>query len=276
MSRREVELLRTFGSGRPVKVDRDANVLRGYVAAQLGPFKSDGRGEFDLPALEEIVRLGNASRQALKSRFGHETACDDGLGKFLGRPKDFVLGETKTASGEVVPAVRADLHFDKTAMEEPPGGGKPLGVYVMDLAESDAGALSSSLVLKAKKTYRRKADGTLETDADGEPLPPLWFPEKLMGSDIVDTGDAVDGLLSVADLPNEYLWQATEMLDGLFADKSRAEVAERLTGWLGRYLDQRFGPPPKPEGVPADLFLFRQRQREREAKCDGAISASVP
>ena len=33
-----------------IGVDRENNVLRGYVVAQLGPFK-DGRGEFDVQLL---------------------------------------------------------------------------------------------------------------------------------------------------------------------------------------------------------------------------------
>jgi hypothetical protein len=36
----------------PVGVDREAKVIRGYVVAQEGPFKSAGRGEFDTAALK--------------------------------------------------------------------------------------------------------------------------------------------------------------------------------------------------------------------------------
>lgn len=255
--------LRSFAKGRPVGVDRKANVLRGYVVAQLGPFKSEGRGEFDLPALEEIVRLGNATKQ-LKSRFNHETMCDNGVGRYLGRPQGFFMSEARRADGQVVPAVRADLHFDETALKEPPGGGPPLGKYVMDLAESDPDAISSSMVLRAKKTYRRKEDGTLLTDESGEELPPLWFPERVYGSDIVDTGDAVDGLLSADSAPDALVWKGAELLDANFPDATREELAGQLHAWLDRYIEHRFGPEPKPEGIPASDFLLRQRQRERE------------
>jgi hypothetical protein len=194
--RDSIELLRASATARPIGVDRKENVLRGYVVAQLGAFKSQGRGEFDLHSLEEIVRLGNASKQ-LKSRFNHETMCDSALGRYLGRPRDFFMSEAKNADGQKVPAVRADLYFDQTALDTPPDGGKALGLYVMDLAESDPDALSSSLVLRVNKEYRLKPDGTKQTGPDGEDLPPLWRPTHLRGSDIVDTGDAVDGLLSV-------------------------------------------------------------------------------
>lgn len=272
---KDSELLRMSAPGRAIKVDREKGVLRGYVVAQLGAFKSDGRGEFDEQSLDAIYRLGNESKQGLKSRFSHPTECDDGLGKYLGRTRDFFKGEAVNAAGQTVLAVRADLHFDATALETPPQGGKPLGLYVMDLAESDPDALSSSLVLRAKKEYRRKEDGTLMTDAEGKELPPLWRPYKLWASDIVDTGDAVDGLLSADDLPNAHLWKGAEVLDGMFDGLTRAEVQERMGGWLARYLELRFGPEEKPAPPPvadpppagppqSSLSALLRRQRLRE------------
>jgi len=254
--------------GAPDGVDRQAGMLRGYVVAQLGPFKSDGRGEFDRAALETIVKLGNAAPAGLKSRFMHPTVSDDGLGKFLGRSRDFRLGQALDArTGKAVSAVRADLKFDSTALDTPPQGGKPLGKYIMDLAESDPGALSSSLVLKADDEYRRKKDGTLELDDRGEPLPPLWRPTELHASDIVDTGDAVDALLSPEELCRALSVGVTpelskvlrfdnvarlgaQLLDGLFAKLDRAEIEARCRSWLARYLAHRFEqetPPATPK-----------------------------
>lgn len=278
---REPQMLRASTFGRPVKVDREKNVLRGYVVAQSGPFKSEGRGEFNEEGLRLLEGLGNGAKQGIRSRFTHPTLCEDGLGNYLGRARDFFLSEAMAADGSIVPAVRADLFFDETAMQTPPKGGKPLGVYVMDLAESDPDALSSSIVVKPRKVYRKKADGTLEMGADGEELPPLWYPEKLLGSDIVDTGDAVDGLLSIDGLRDEELRKGAALLDGLFDGKSREEIAERLTGWLDRYLNLRFGELSEddkfvqnaiaaaeqataPPLVDASMLLKRQRIRELE------------
>jgi hypothetical protein len=179
----------------PIGVDRQNNVLRGYIVAQVGPFKTPGRGEFDRQSLDAIVRLGNATPLGLKSRLDHATLFDDNVGKFLGRARNFRMGSAMDATGVRVDAVRADLHFDQTALDEPLGGGKPIGQYVMDLAESDPAALSSSLVLMTKVEYRLRPDGTVQTDEYGDPLPPLWRPTELDGSDIVSMGDAVGGLL---------------------------------------------------------------------------------
>ncbi len=251
-------------TGRAVGVDRKANVLRGYVVAQLGPFKSSGRGEFDRAALEEIARLGNAHGPGMKSRFSHPTECSDGLGKYLGRSRAFAMSTAIDArTGNAVDAVRADLHFDATALDTPPQGGKPLGVYVMDLAESDAGAISSSLVIRVKKEYRINPDGTPVVDATGEELPPLWRPLKLSATDIVDVGDAVDDLLS-ADLPNSYLWEGASILDGLFDGLSRAEIEARLNGFTAQYLDLRFGAAEVPAALSGSSGLRKRRQRIRE------------
>lgn len=279
--RESLELLRASATARPIGVDRKANVLRGYVVAQLGPFKSLGRGEFDQDSLDTIVRLGNELKQGLKSRFSHPTECDDGLGKHLGRTRDLFMSTAVNADGVTVPAVRGDLYFDATAMDQPPGGGKPLGLYVLDLAESDPDAISSSLVLRARREIRLNPDGTRRKDEKGEDLPPLWRPEKLRASDIVDTGDAVDGLLSEGmtdGLPNGILWTATEMLDSMFEGQDRDEIDQRINAFKERYLNLRCGPKvtpavASPVQTPAveptqpslSTLLLRQRQRELES-----------
>lgn len=241
--------LRASASSMEVGVDREASVLRGYVVAQEGAFK-DGRGEFSLASLKKINALMNKEAAGLKSRFSHPTLSGDGLGKYLGRAKNPRLDSVKLKrGGEVVllHAVRADLHFDQTALEEPPGGGKPLGLYVMDLAESDPEAISSSLVLKSDqieqldpKTKRPKLG------ADGQPLPPLWMPTELHASDVVDVGAAVDGILSAHGLnfnglPDALVRQASEMLNGFLPGESREVVEARLRSWLDRYLELRYG-----------------------------------
>jgi hypothetical protein len=231
--------------GRPVGVDRKAGVLRGYVVAQAGPFKSNGRGEFDEASLSTIVELMGASSNGTRSRFTHPDMSNDGLGKHLGRARDPILSTAlDQRTGKQVAAVRADLHFDKTALDTPIEGGKPLGLYVMDLAESDPDAISSSLVLRVDEEYRLRPDGTPMTDEEGNHLPPLWRPKEIRATDIVDTGDAVDGLLSadsIDGLPLASLWRGAEMLDSVFAGQSREVTEARLSDYVQRYLSRRYG-----------------------------------
>lgn len=257
--------------GRPIGVDRKNNIIHGYVVAQEGPFKSNGRGEFDVKSLASIVELMNANQGGTKSRFTHPDMSNDGLGKFLGRVHNPTLSTAIDArTGKEVKAVRADLHFDATALETPPSGGRPLGEYVMALAESDPGALSSSIVVKVDEEYRIEKDGTPTLGEDGNPLPPLWRPKDIRASDIVDTGDAVDSMLSaetIDGLPLAALWRGSELLDSVFAGQSRDVIEERLTAWLGRYLTGRFG-ERQSEVIDQqrDVDTLRRRSRLREAE----------
>lgn len=220
-------------------IDKSSRVLRGYVVAQAGPFK-DLRGEFNQDSLLTIMQMINAKPSGVKSRFSHPTMSGDGLGKFLGRTKNARLDFAKNEKGEMVPAVRADLHFDSTAFDTPVGGGKPLGEYVMDLAQSDPEAIGSSLVLQRDAELRLNPDGTPQKDAKGEELPPIWKPTAIHASDIVDVGDAVDGLLSF-DIPEKLSsFKGVELLDKVFAGQNRDVVESRVTSFLHKYLDFRY------------------------------------
>lgn len=239
-------------------VDREQNVLRGYVVAQEGPFKSKGRGEFDVSALKKIVALGRKAPLGLKSRFAHPTLSADGLGKYLGRVKNLRLDSVRVLrDGEpkLLHAVRGDLHFGKVALETPLEGGKPLGQYIMDMAETDPDAISSSLVLTS--TQEQRIDPKTkrpQLDATGEPLPPLWRPTALHASDVVDTGDACDGILSAhlsaSGLPDDLVRQASALLDGVFPGESLAVVRSRLHSWVDTYLDYRFAEEPESVAAP--------------------------
>ncbi len=169
-------------------VDRESRVIRGFVVAQAGAFRTPGRGEFDAPALSRVVELNNAARQGIKSRFSHPMPMGrDGIGSFLGRVTNARLDGDK---------VRADLHLAKSASKTPQGD---LADYVMTLVEEDAAALGSSLVLTADKVRRLDQAGRPMLSADGHELAPLWRPTAVYAADLVDEGEAVrDGLLSVA------------------------------------------------------------------------------
>lgn len=226
-------------------VDAAAKVVRGFVVAQAGPFKSEGRGEFDELALKQIVEQWPAA--GLKSRFAHPSESNDGLGRYLGRARNPRLATASVPRPDgtrvEVPAVRADLHLDPSAFKTPNGN---LGQYVLDLAASDPGAISSSLVLNRAEEHRRNPDGTPMLSPEGEPLPPLWRIKRLYASDIVDEGDAVDDLLGVPPAgagryAREHLAAGEAILSKLFAGQPRAVVRARCLSWLNRYLDRRYG-----------------------------------
>lgn len=256
--------LRASVISKPMGVDRNAKMIRGMVIAQSGLFK-DPRGQFDDAGIQKIVELTNAKPKGLRSHFTHATLSSDGLGKFLGRVRNATRGTAVDArTGKTVAAARGDLVFDESAFRTPSGD---LASYIMDLAESDPDALSSSLVIEPREHYLTDSKGRALTDEDGEPLPPIWEPVALHGSDIVSEGAAVDGLLSAgidADgLPDAVVRKGAEMLDSFFAGQPRDVIEQRCTAWLSRYLDGRFPPVPAPAPVATprlDALSLRLRE----------------
>lgn len=234
-------------------VDREKGIIHGVILAEEMTFK-DKRGEFDRPAIRKVVSLAKEKSGGLKSRWTHPTLSSDGLGKFLGRfhdvRSDTVLREVGR-DGNGKPLVqerlvaRGDLYLDSTALDTPPDGGKPLGIYVMDLADSDSDAFGTSLVLQSDKNLRLDKKGSpLKDEATGEDLPPLWMPTALHSSDIVDDGDATMTFLSsdiLAGLPDTIVRQGCELLDAQFGGQERDAVKARLSAFIERYLDHRFG-----------------------------------
>jgi hypothetical protein len=247
-------------NGRRIGVDREKEVIYGYVVAQEGPFKSEGRGEFDREALETIVRLMAAAPNGIKSRFTHPDMSGDGIGSFLGRAKLPWIDRlaARDSEGELrtdpVFCVRADLHLDPSAHKAPKGNGVDLADYLMTICESDPDAVSTSLVLQTEEEYRIDAKGVPLVDDEGNDLPPLWRPTKIHASDWVCTGDAVDGALSQAlsadGLPDGVVREAARLMDRQFMGKTRAFVWARCTAWLERYLERRFGSAAGDEGGP--------------------------
>ena len=259
----ETKWLRATVVSDGVQVDRQNKIIHGYVVAQEGVFKSEGRGEFDHKSLRQIERLMKRNENGTKVRFGHPSMSDDGLGKFLGRARHPRL-DSVLKDGELVEAIRADMHLDPSSFNTPAGD---LGSYVLQRAESDPSSFSSSLVLKSDQEQRLDSKGRPKLAEDGTELPPLWRPTEIHASDVVDTGDAVDGFLSVEELPDGILRQGVQMLDEQFAGKDRAFVREHCQRWLDRYLSQRFGEEivlePEPEHEPYDPTRDPDRLRRR-------------
>jgi hypothetical protein len=123
----------------------------------------------------------------------------------------------------------------------------------MDLAESDPDAMSTSLVLQAEKTWRLDEQDRPLRDDDGNEIPPLWQPTHLHALDLVDTGDAVDGMLTagidVDALPNGVVYRAQQLMAKQFAGKDREFVRAHCEAWLDRCLNRLYGEVETPEAV---------------------------
>lgn len=245
------EILRVAIAHSAGRVDREKQIIYGVVMAQEGPFKSEGRGEFDKDALAAIRDMVAAAPNGIKCRLAHPDESHDGVDKTLGRFRDPRLDvltardSEGTLKTDAVACVRGDLHLNPAADKGP----FKMGDYVMTLAETDPDLFSTSLVLSTDREYRIDAKGLPMIDADGQELPPLWRPTQIMACDCVSTGDAVDGLLgrmggsieALGGLPNGAVFAAAAALDKHFAGKPREFVQKHCKAFLDHYLNRRYG-----------------------------------
>lgn len=124
----------------PERVDREAHTIFGVSCAQA--VEALGHGLLlDRVTLDQLADHGNRAPKGIKSRFTHPGLSSDGLGKMLGRLKDFRVEDDK---------VLADLHLSALAFKSPDGN---LGDYVMGLAEDEPEAFGMSVVVDGEAVW---------------------------------------------------------------------------------------------------------------------------
>lgn len=151
--------LRAFaarGYSKQVGVDRRARVIRGFAVMTRG--EALGHDAWvDAIMLSQVVASGNAAPKGIKARFTHPGLCSDGIGKYLGRVRNFRL------DGNVA---RGDLHLSEVSGLSPEATQDP-AEYLMRLAESDPESFGASIVFWPDKAAMDlfKAE---HQDEDGE------------------------------------------------------------------------------------------------------------
>lgn len=244
------------------RVDRDARRINGYAVATVGEALGHGLW-LDADTLQQIAEQGNARENGLKGRYTHPGLSSDGMGKHLGRSKNFQI------DGEIC---RADLELAKCASRSPDGD---LAGYVMDLAEEDPESFGSSIVFErdreAELAFMLEHGATVDDDG--------WLDEseykspdprntsnyrhvrlrKLRACDVVDEPAANPGGMFGANTPGEHLASHAETLlpyllglseevpaesFGVHPERARAFVS----GWLERHgLSVSTTPPTDPQ-----------------------------
>lgn len=199
-----------------LSVDRDQRIIYGVSAAQaveaLGhDMILDGR------TIAQVVEHGNAARNGVKSRFAHPGLSSTGLGKYLGRMRDFRQEGDKAL---------ADLHLADSAFKTPEGD---LGTYVMDMAEHDPDMFGLSMVIQGRRVWTL-ADGTemdVEDFKEGRrpdnatTEKPVVRVKQLIAVDAVDEPAANrDGLFAA-----RHLWATNSLSQEAFDD-----IDEYLSG----------------------------------------------
>lgn len=239
--------LRINNQSSPIGVNESRTGINGFVVAEEGEIRGHG-GEFDRKALRSIVGLMKMQPKGLKSHFTHPSLSADGLSRILGRAKNprMTTGVVER-DGEFreVAMVRADLHFNPTALKEPVDGGRPMGEFLMELADTDPDAFGSSLVLEYEEELRLNSDGTVQRDEDGRELRPLWRPTRLFSTDIVSDGAAVTAFLSADMFTNlkvddDFVRAAAPLAMQFLSGKPRDVVEPKLQAFLKRLMDLRY------------------------------------
>lgn len=191
---------------KPAQVDREAKVIRGVSCAQAVEALGHGMA-LDDTSIQQLVTLGNSAKQGVKSRFTHPGLSSDGLGKMLGRLKNFRQEADKAV---------ADLHLSSLAFKSPSGN---LGEYVMDMAEQEPESFGMSVVIDTKRVW--PLDSGMEIEAGSmEDRPansttqiPVARIHNFVACDAVDEPAANrDGIFSSA------LWATNTLAEGVFGD----------------------------------------------------------
>lgn len=172
-------------------VDRDAHVIRNVVLME----QVEALGwdvQVDEVALHMFVGLSRTQAIGIKSRFTHPGLSSDGLGKFLGRVRDF-----RVVDGVLV----GDLHLSESASLAPGGD---LRQYVELRADEDPASFGMSGVFYARTAWPLEDGSEVWVDDVGDRPDsavtelPVIRPTELRAWDVVDEPAAVRGGLLAA------------------------------------------------------------------------------
>jgi len=222
-------------------VDKDARTIRNYSVATRGEALGHNMW-LDMQFLNQIVKAGNSKPLGVKTRFTHPGLSGDGLGRALGRTRNF------RRSGD---QVFGDLHLLDSASKTPEGD---LAGYVMDLAEESPDLFGASIVFshdeeasQAHSKKHRGEDGNFKSpDEENTKNYPHARLAELHGSDLVDDPAAN---------PSGFF--------GQFAVGSElAAKAESILAWALGLTDQQpdeFAIGPHPERIKTFVMEFLER-----------------
>ncbi len=155
---------------------------------------------FDEKSLAQLQQLGASKVGGVKSRFTHPGWFTDGLGKYLGRFKNFRAECSQGSEASGGSKLIADLFISKTAHSSPAGD---IGKYVTDLAIEDPGSFGVSVVVDLERVWPT-LDGSEKPAAGGRPdnaatKYPVARISQLYAADLVDEPALnPDGLFDVS------------------------------------------------------------------------------
>jgi hypothetical protein len=199
------------------------HIIKGVVIIQSG---IDKVGDLiNEKFINDIVAQGNAKGDTgIKSRFGHPAMCNDALGTYIGRFKNFSAVNDSDGLYKAV----ADLHLDPVCKQSPQGD---LYSYVLSMAASNADMFGNSIV------FRCSSKEVKVEDENGEAL---WVNElelkTFLESDLVDSPAATTNLFKSSEDMGVRLTMFFDANPDIF--KAITEQPETVTRFFDTFIDR--------------------------------------
>jgi hypothetical protein len=204
-------------------IDTDKGVIYGVVLAQKGLNKNGTY--FSERFLNELKAKGD-ERGYIKARFGHPTMCNNSLGSYIGRYKNFKVEDEK---------LFGDLYLDDIAKDtNVEGRGITMYDYIMRMAKSNSEMFGNSIVILANYVVEEYEEDGEKKEADGHEL------IEWISSDLVDDPAATDSLFHSKndDLGvkfTDFLDENPEVFDILEKDPNiLGDFFSRYEAYIGR------------------------------------------
>ena len=204
-------------------IDTDKGVIYGVVLAQKGLNKNGTY--FSERFLNELKAKGD-ERGYIKARFGHPTMCNNSLGSYIGRYKNFKVEDEK---------LFGDLYLDDIAKDtNVEGRGITMYDYIMRMAQSNSEMFGNSIVILANYVVEEYEEDGEKKEADGHEL------IEWISSDLVDDPAATDSLFHSKndDLGvkfTDFLDENPEVFDVLEKDPNiLGDFFSRYEAYIGR------------------------------------------
>lgn len=204
-------------------IDTDKGVIYGVVLAQKGLNKNGTY--FSERFLNELKAKGD-ERGYIKARFGHPTMCNNSLGSYIGRYKNFKVEDEK---------LFGDLYLDDIAKDtNVEGRGITMYDYIMRMAQNNSEMFGNSIVILANYVVEEYEEDGEKKEADGHEL------IEWISSDLVDDPAATDSLFHSKneDLGvkiTDFLDENPEVFDILEKDPNiLGDFFSRYEAYIGR------------------------------------------
>lgn len=204
------------------QIDAEKGVIYGVVLAQKGMNKNGTY--FSERFLNELKDKGD-ERGYIKARFGHPTMCNNSLGSYIGRYKNFKVEDEKLFGDLYLDDITKDTNVE--------GRGITMYDYIMRMAQSNSDMFGNSIVILANYVIEEYEEGGEKKEADGHEL------VEWISSDLVDDPAATDSLFhSANDLGvkiTDFLNENPQIFEILEKEpKILGDFFSRYEAYLGR------------------------------------------